>query len=147
MSKGPEANFWNTIRNNLPKDAFATRIENRSGGGIPDVHVLWEGMTFWTELKIAKHNRINLSSHQIAWHMAYYARGGLSFFLVKAPAPRGIHLFSGSQGPALLHNGLTEAPVARIESAKALFPALRPLLVGHYRAAALRLGGDQSHDA
>jgi hypothetical protein len=45
MSKGPEANFWNTIRNNLPKDAFATRIENRSGGGIPDVHVLWLGMT------------------------------------------------------------------------------------------------------
>lgn len=147
MSKGPEANFWNTIRNNLPKDAFATRIENRSGGGIPDVHVLWEGMTFWTELKIAKHNRINLSSHQIAWHMAYYARGGLSFFLVKAPSPRGIHLFSGSQGPALLQNGLTEEPVARVESAAALFSALRPVLVGHYRAAALRLGGDQSHDA
>jgi len=147
MSKGPEANFWNTIRNNLPKDAFATRIENRSGGGIPDVHLLWLGLPSWIEIKVTKTDSLKLSAHQIAWHMAYYARGGLSFFLVKSLSSSEILLFSGSQGPALLHNGLSEAPVARADSAAALFPALRPLLVGHYRAAALRLGGDQSHDA
>lgn len=139
MSRGPEANFWNSIRNNLPAKALATRIENRHGGGIPDVHILWDGMPFWAELKVSNGNKVNLSAHQIAWHMAYYARGGLSFFLVKAPSTRLIYSFTGDQGPALLHNGLTEEPVARCASASLLFEGLRPRIEAHY-AAALRPG-------
>ena len=37
MSRGPEANFWSTIRKNLPEKCFATRIENKHGGGVPDL--------------------------------------------------------------------------------------------------------------
>ena len=48
----PEANFWKTIKKNLPPKAFATRIENRHGGGIPDVHIIWDNVPFWLELKI-----------------------------------------------------------------------------------------------
>lgn len=146
MSKGPEANFWNTVRNNLPKTAIANRIENRAGGGIPDVHILLDGLPFWMELKVSSSNKVKLSPHQIAWHMAYYARGGLSYFLVKSPSSGELLLFGGSQGPELLADGLGAAPLARYASAAALFEGLRPLIHGHY-AAALRPGGAQSHDA
>lgn len=136
MSKGPEANFWNSIRNSLPKKTFATRIENKHGGGVPDVHLLWDGLPVWFELKVAtKSNRIKLSPHQIAWHMAYYARGGASFFLVKAPFPRSIVLFEGKMGPDLHEKPITEVQGSWFTGPAPLFEALRPALLDHYGAA------------
>ncbi len=57
MSRGPEANFWSTIRRNLPEKCFATRIENKHGGGVPDLHAIWDGIAFWAELKVTKTNK------------------------------------------------------------------------------------------
>ena len=96
--------------------------------------MVWDGLPLWMELKVAsKVNRLNLSSHQIAWHMAYYARGGLSFFLAKAPSSRKIVLFSGSKGPELFANPMTEVQGSWFEGPAALFSALRPEIEGHYR--------------
>ena len=127
MSKGPEANFWTTIRNSLPKKAFATRIENKHGGGVPDVHVVWDGLAFWLELKVSKSNAVNLSPHQIAWNMAYYARGGLSFFLVKRAVDNHLFLFDPTQGPALARSGLSGAEGHEFESLAALWDHLAAL--------------------
>ena len=135
MSKGPEANFWNTLRSNLPKKAFATRIENVHGGGVPDVHIVWDGLPFWFELKTTKGNAVKVSSHQAAWHMAYYARGGLSFFLVKALSTKDIYLFGGDQGPSVLEQGCLAPCVLRVDSPASLFCALRPVLEGILRPA------------
>ena len=107
MSRGPEANFWNQIKRNLPKNSFATRIENKHGGGIPDVHLVWEGRSFWLELKVAKGLSVNISSHQIAWNMAYFRNGGDCFYLVKSLSLRKILLFDGLQGPKLKAHGLS----------------------------------------
>jgi hypothetical protein len=120
------------IRENLPPKAFATRIENKHGGGVPDVFLLWEGLPLWFELKVAKKNLVNLSPHQIAWHMAYYARGGLSFFLVKDLSTRDIVLFEGKMGPELRSNGLKEEQCSRFTGPAPLFEALRPRLLHHY---------------
>jgi hypothetical protein len=51
MSQGPEAKFWKSVRASLPNKAFATRIENKHGGGVPDVHVVWDGLPFWLEVR------------------------------------------------------------------------------------------------
>jgi hypothetical protein len=134
MSKGPEANFWNLIRANLPPKTFATRIENRHGGGVPDVHMIWDGLPIWFELKITtKSNRLNLSPHQVAWHMAYYARGGLSFFLAKDPSSRQIVLFSGSKGPELIAKPYQEVQGSWFDGPAPLFEALRPEIEEHFR--------------
>ena len=135
MSKGPEANFWNTLRSNLPKNAFGTRIENKHGGGVPDVHMVWDGLPFWLELKTIKSNSVKVSPHQIAWHMAYYARGGLSFFLVKSLSSKDLILFGGEKGPELLQNGVDGTEGARFKNPAALFEGLRPILEAHYSAA------------
>lgn len=91
----------------MPKKAFATRIENRSGGGVPDVHVVWDGLAFWLELKVANCNRLQLSPHQIAWNMAYHSRGGLSFYLVKTQGTHPLKLFTPTHGKALALSGLS----------------------------------------
>ena len=126
MSKGQEANFWSMIRQNLPKKCFATRIENKHGGGVPDIHMIWDHIPLWIELKTVKNNAIKISPHQIAWHMAYYARGGASFFLVKHLSTRHIHLFEGCQGPDLLEKGLSSTVGQRFEDLGSMFEALRP---------------------
>ena len=132
MSKGPEANFWNTLRSNLPKNAFATRIENKHGGGVPDVHMVWDGLPLWMELKTTKSNAVKVSPHQVAWHMVYYARGGLSFFLVKSLSSKDLLLFGGEKGPDLLQNGVQGAEGLRFPNPASLFEGLRPRLVSHY---------------
>ena len=126
MSKGPEANFWSTIRQHLPKKCFATRIENVRGGGVPDVHFIWNGLPFWCELKVTKSNTVNLSSHQVAWNAAYWARGGANFFLVKREKKRDILLFEGDQGVPLSRGGVSAAQGSRFENPAALCCALRP---------------------
>ena len=134
MSKGPESNFWSAIKQKLPKEAFATRIENKHGGGVPDVHIVWKGFPFWMELKVAKSNKLSVSPHQVAWHMAYYARGGLSFFLVNSQKEGSLFLFRGEEGPRLKKLGLSAPCALRVCGPAALFCALRPVIEGHYSA-------------
>ena len=127
MSKGPEANLWQLVRKSLPKKCFATRIENKHGGGVPDVHVVWDGISFWVELKTAKNNKPKLSPHQIAWNMAYWARGGSNFYLVKALSTKKIYLFTGDKGPDLHDRGISGTEGQCFEDLASLFEALRLL--------------------
>ena len=129
MSKGPEANFWNSIRLKLPKKCFATRIENKHGGGVPDVHMVWDGLPFWLELKVTKSNAVSISPHQIAWHMAYCARGGASFYLVKRSTSRELLLFGGENGAALADGGCSAVQGQVFKDVGSMFCALRPLLL------------------
>ena len=128
MSRGPEANFWSTIRQNLPKKCFATRIENKHGGGVPDVHFIWDGLSFWCELKVIKGNAVNITAHQVAWNMAYWARGGSNFILVKSLKERDLILFDGDQGADLIKGGVSAAQGSRFKDPASLFCALRPRL-------------------
>ena len=126
MSKGPEANFWSMIRKNLPNKCFATRIENKHGGGVPDVHIIWDHLPIWLELKTVKNNAVKISPHQIAWHMAYFARGGASYFLVKHLSSRHLYLFEGRSGPSLMEHGIASQDAKRFDDLDAMFNALRP---------------------
>jgi hypothetical protein len=102
----PEANFWNTIRRNLPNNCHTTRIENRHGGGVPDVHVAWAGVVFWLELKTTKNNTVRISPQQIAWNTAYSRSGGLSFILVKHLSSGDLFLFRGARALDIATSGL-----------------------------------------
>jgi len=99
---------------------------------VPDVHLVWDGMPFWMELKVSKGSRINLSPHQVAWNMAYFARGGKSFILVKRAKERDLLLFGGDQGPEVLDKGCSAACVLRACGPAPLFAALRPILEAHF---------------
>ena len=65
-----------------------------------------EGTSFWVELKVTKTNRVNISSHQVAWNYALYRSGGVSFFLVHPLSSPHLYLFGGDQGRGLVRHGL-----------------------------------------
>jgi len=90
-----ESNFYKQLRINTP-EVLWTRIENRHGGGIPDLNGLYDGRDFWVELKITTTNKVRLSPTQISWH---YNRGlydGKSFILVKNTKTKEIKLFNNT---------------------------------------------------
>jgi len=123
------------LRANLPKKCFATRIENKHGGGVPDVHLVWDGLPCWIELKVSKGNGVKLSPHQVAWNTSYSARGGANFILVKRSVERDILLFEGDMGASLLNGGISGTEHARFTAPAPLFEALRPRLLSIYSAA------------
>ena len=90
------------------------------------MHIVADGIPFWMELKVTKSTAVNLSAHQVAWNMAYWARGGANFILVKQLSTKHIYLFDGDQGPALVDGGIGEAVSQRFEDVGSLFAALRP---------------------
>ena len=111
MTQKAETLLWKSLQAKLPKNWHTTRIENRFGGGIPDVHICADGLPFWIELKVTKTNRVNVSAHQVAWNFAYCKSGGVSFFLVKALEESNLYLFDGSRGRELAEHGLKSGRV------------------------------------
>ena len=103
--------MWNNLRARMPKSWNTTRIENRYGGGIPDVHVCAESLPFWIELKATKTHRVNVSAHQVAWNFSYCQSGGVSFFLVSHLLSRNVYLFDGNSGRGLAEHGLKSGSV------------------------------------
>ena len=63
MTTKPETIFGRDIMKNI--DVLWTRIENRHGGGVPDLYGIKDGVSIWLELKCIKQNSINLSPLQI----------------------------------------------------------------------------------
>jgi hypothetical protein len=106
MTQKAETLLWNRIKSRIPPHWNTTRIENRYGGGVPDVHICAEGVPFWVELKVTKTNAINISSHQIAWNYSYCMSGGVSFFLVHPLSSSYLYLFDGIHGRGLVESGL-----------------------------------------
>lgn len=90
-----ESNFYKQLRINTP-EVLWTRIENRHGGGIPDLNGLYDGRDFWVELKITTTNKVRLSPTQISWHYNRGLYGGRSFILVKNTKTREIKLFNNT---------------------------------------------------
>ena len=120
-----ESNFWKTVKRNLPSDCHSTRIENRHGGGVPDVHLVWNGFAFWIELKVCKGNKVNLSLEQNAWNSAYCRKGGVSFILAKHPSQGLVYLFEGNRCSELLDNGLRTTNLYFGKDYKELFSVIR----------------------
>lgn len=58
--------------------------------------------------------------------MAYFARGGASFFLVKHLPTKHLYLFEGKQGPEVLEHGVLGVEGSRFEDVGSMFEALRP---------------------
>lgn len=132
MSQTPEGKFWQALRRAMPKDWTAQRIENRTGGGVPDVYVNARGLPFWAELKVKKNSRVHLRPHQIAWHTSQNRKYGLSFFLVQHLETRHVYLVRGSQALDLATKSLSEVQCSRFEALGPLFQEIETIAWDHY---------------
>ena len=104
-----ESNLWKYLKQNTPSIS-GTRLENSSVQGTPDL-LAWnkKGHFFTVELKVAKHNKVRLSPHQISFHLRQPMN---SFILVKAIAPSCLKLYEGRQIQSLVASGLELEPLA-----------------------------------
>jgi len=114
MSAKPEARLWQALRKGVT-DVHWTRIESWSSPGVPDLNCRALFGEFWIELKVTKNNRIKLSPHQIAWHLARSRVNGRSYILTREGGRDPLVLFSGNQARSLKDNKVSEvAPIATI---------------------------------
>ena len=128
-----EKNLSLRVKKNLPHDCYATRIENRMDGGVPDVHVIWNGQPFWIELKLTKANKIRLSPNQIAWNTKYSLNNGLAYILVQRVGEGSLFLFRGEDARELATNGLNTEPIIRVSGSGFgdIFGAIRDSGIKH----------------
>jgi|TARA_B110000967_G_scaffold199262_1_gene233435 hypothetical protein len=90
---GPEAKFYKYFKSKTPEIIY-TRIENASSLGTPDALCYNANHFYFTiEFKVCKGNKVNLSSHQLAYHVRHPKN---SFILVKSPDACGLKLYEGS---------------------------------------------------
>ena len=110
MSKKPETLFSNQLIKNL-KEVFFTRIENKHGGGIPDLYCTYNNKSAFLELKIkTKQNKVLISPLQISWNYKHFLKNPINYYLVKDPRRDVIELYNGDQGRELLEKGGEAVP-------------------------------------
>lgn len=82
---GPEAKLWKALKPNLEAaGCFCTRIENRHGGGIPDLDVFSPQGFFKVELKVSTNFSVLISDIQTAYNTLLACKNGLSFIMAEA---------------------------------------------------------------
>lgn len=120
----PESALYQRIRENLP-GVFITRLESRVGLGIPDCLIAFGprpvGKFVMVELKVvSKGKKVNLSPHQIAFHLKHASMECPTYILVEyhPPATRSVKkaellLYGGHQAEALLMAGVEAPPLER----------------------------------
>ena len=90
----PERKFYQKIKRAF-SDFSLIRLENNSLHGTPDLLVCNANGHFFTiELKVTKSNKVNLSPHQIAFHVKHPHN---TFIMVEALGPCTVKLFRGSR--------------------------------------------------
>ena len=116
MSK--ESLFWKSLKNGI-NEAFWTRIENKVGGGIPDVFGCYKGASIWIELKQTKYYKVLLSPLQVAWHYRYAEYGGISYIFVKKQSEslfkRSLYLYGGKDSLIIAKKGLKHLPLKQFD--------------------------------
>ena len=103
MTAKIESNFGREIVKNI--DAHWIRIENRHGGGIPDLYGIRDGVSIWLELKCIKQNSINITPTQISWNYNHFQENGKNYFLVKHTEQKTLKLYDGDKGRELHRDG------------------------------------------
>ena len=103
MTAKIESNFGREIKKNI--NALWFRIENRHGGGIPDLYGIKNGVSIWLELKCIKQNSINISPFQISWNNNHFKENGKNYYIVRDTRSKVIKLYNGDKGKELKEQG------------------------------------------
>ena len=105
--RGPEAKLYQKFKKSNPNIIW-NRIENLSIPGMPDALGYTEKFFYFTvEFKVTKGNKVRLSPHQIAYHVAHPYN---SFICVQHLGSGTIKLYEGSVVRDLVACGLKLEP-------------------------------------
>jgi len=100
MTQKRESKLWKRIKD-LNLNAHIFRIESNTINGIPDVHFVMKGKSFWIELKSNDLKNYGISKWQMNWHIEYQKYGGCSFILASGVKQRGLELLRVDESGAV----------------------------------------------
>ena len=110
MSKKPETLFSNQLIKNL-NQVFFTRIENKHGGGIPDLYCTYNNKSAFLELKIkTKQNKLIISPLQISWNYKHFRQGFNNYYIVRDTRSKLTKIYHGDKGRELAEKGFSLPP-------------------------------------
>lgn len=137
MPVKPETNLYKRVRDNL-RGCHITRIESRVGLGIPDCLIACkEGVFVMLELKVVKRGRkVNLSPHQIAFHLKHATDMGCPTFILVQHIPTGgmvkdsmLLLYGGDQVMELAKLGVDLQPIGQWSWGQPMWEVMRHQLL------------------
>ena len=104
-----ETKFWHEIRNHKSEISW-TRLENSAAHGTPDLLGYSPLGNFFTlELKVAKSNKVQLSPHQVSFHVKHKTN---TYVLVACDPKLGSYrLYPGHRILELVDSGLKLEPL------------------------------------
>jgi hypothetical protein len=124
MRKHADAGLRPLFRSKL-RDMFWVAVENPiSGGGVPDHHWCYQGVSGWNEYKMTKGIAVKFRPEQPGWHMSYSRAGGRSFIIVRQ-MNRGtdtLLIYRGCDAIKLQHEGCILPPLLRCEDGPSEWP-------------------------
>ena len=105
MTAKPESKLWAKLMEGT-KDlgVFWTRLESWASPGVPAVHGIKDGVSFWLELKICKLKtvkHIDLSPQQVLWQVQHSQAGASVWNLVRQTETDQVKLFDGRRAMLL----------------------------------------------
>ena len=105
--RGPESKFYQQFKKATPNIIW-NRVENLAIPGMPDALGYTENFFYFTvEFKVTKSNKVRLSPHQIAYHVAHPHN---SFILAEHLGSGSLKLYEGSVIRELAACGLKLEP-------------------------------------
>jgi len=106
--RGPEAKLYQKFKR-ASKKILWHRIENLAIPGMPDALGYTKNFFYFTvEFKVTRGNKVRLSPHQIAYHVAHPHN---SFICIEALGPGTVKLYEGSVVRDLVACGLKLEPL------------------------------------
>ena len=126
MALKRESKLWKRIKN-LNLNAHIFRVESNTINGIPDVHCVMKGKSFWLELKANDLKNYGISKWQINWHIEYQKHGGRTFILASGVKQRGLKLLrvKGSGAVELVAKGEDNELTLRLMVSRCTFHVRR----------------------
>lgn len=118
MTAKPESALNKKIADNLP-DAIVTRLESRTGLGIPDMLIALGSVFVMLENKVCPlgSKKIKLSPHQVAFHVKHSLTHAPTFIMVqhqlRTDKYKSLSLYAGYQAMELLEKGILVDPLVR----------------------------------
>jgi hypothetical protein len=118
MTAKPESALNKKIADNLP-DAYVTRLESRTGLGIPDMLIALGNVFVMLENKVCAlgTKKVKLSPHQVSFHVKHSLTGAPTFIMVqhqlRTEKVKSLSLYGGNQAMDLLEKGILLEPLLR----------------------------------
>lgn len=118
MTVKPESALNKKIADNLP-DACVTRLESRTGLGIPDMLIALGSIFVMLENKVCAlgSKKVKLSPHQVSFHVKHSLTKAPTFIMVqhqlRTEKYKSLSLYAGYQAIDLLEKGILLEPLLR----------------------------------